>query len=143
MKAVEQLVESRYNKSVGNHRVIFVKSDTERNFIYHSTAICVAEDTKLQFMVDNGGYFTSSTRRAISAYRKQFYSLSYTEILELTVTKKKRNGLVEAVDQIGATWLLDPDNFADHTLEKGLKVVAHARYGDIQEIRMILQEVEA
>ena len=142
MRTVEQLVESRYDKSLGNHRVYFVNGDTERHFVYFSTTICKVDDTKLQFTVANGGYYTSSTKRAISAYRREFYSLGYTEIVELTVTKQKRNGTFEAEDQIGSTWFLDPNQFPDRPLEKGLKVVAHVVDGDIEEIRFIVHDIK-
>lgn len=137
MKAVEQLVERRNNSTIGNHRVIVFR--TERHFLYYQTVICVAEDTKLQFMLDNGGYWTSSTRRALSAYRKEFFNQGYTEKLEAEIVKKKRNGLFEAVDQIGATWLLDPVNFPEHTLAKGLKFKADAQH-EINAITMVLEE---
>lgn len=140
MKTIEQLLERRNDSKIGNHRVIFVKGFTERHFVYYDTIICVAEDNKERFMLDNGGYWTASTKRALLAYRRELSILGYTEQLELKIVGKKRDGSFKAEDQIGTVWILDQDNFPDHKLAKGLKVVAHAQYEEIDTLHMVLEE---
>ena len=140
MKTIEQLLERRHNARIGNHRVIFVKDFTERHFVYYQTIICVAEDNKERFMLDNGGYDTPSTKRALLAYRREFHILGYTEQLELKIVGKKRDGSFKAMDQIGAIWILDQEDFPDHKLAKGLKVIAQAQYEEIDTLHMILEE---
>lgn len=129
MKTVEQLVQADCDKRMGNHRVNFPNA-RKREFIYHSTVICEVDDYDRTFKLSNGGYWTNSTARALSAYRNEF-KYSHTEILELEIIRKKRNGLWVAVDQIGKEWELDPEEHSLVTFEKGNKYEAISRNGNI------------
>jgi hypothetical protein len=70
MKTIDTLVNSYENRAIGNHKVI-VGLNT-RQFIYFATAICVVDDKRRIFYIDNGGYDTQSTRRALNQYRREF-----------------------------------------------------------------------
>lgn len=137
MKTVEKLLQADNSKTLGNHQVIV--SGNKRKFIYHSTVICEVDDSNRTFKLDNGGYWTSSTSRALSAYRNEL-QYTHSEILELEIIRKKRNGLWVAVDQIGKEWELDPEEHPLKTFEKGKKYNAVAMRGkltlayDIEEV---------
>ena len=69
LKAVKQLVNHE-RRTVGNHyRECY--GDKEF-FYYHWTAICVVNYGTREFYVDNGGFRTSSTTRAINSYKQAF-----------------------------------------------------------------------
>lgn len=129
MKTVEQLVQADWNKRLGNHRVNFPNAN-KREFIYHQTVICEVDDYDRTFKLSNGGYWTNSTARALSAYRREFQH-SHMEILELEIVRKKRNGLWVATDQIGKEWELDPEEHSVVTFEKGKKYEAISRSGKL------------
>ena len=79
MKAVYNLVHTRANrKTLGNHRM--ERTTTGRNFIYHWTTICTVNDVDRTYHTDNGGWGTSSTTRAINAYKRELNSMGYTEV---------------------------------------------------------------
>lgn len=85
LKAIEQLVKGQ-RTCVGNHRsneYTNRKGETITAFIYHSTAICKVNSRQRTFTIDNGGYNTQSTNRAISNYRYYFEGpCFYTEVFE-------------------------------------------------------------
>lgn len=86
LKAVEQLLKGE-RTSVGNHRVehsedTYGNKHTIDRYYYHSTAICIADITTQTFTVDNGGWNTQSTNRAISDYRKFFNDMCYVEVFK-------------------------------------------------------------
>jgi hypothetical protein len=74
----EKLTSATSYMKCGNHKVIF--TETGREFIYWSTAICVVNDVEKTFYTDNGGYNTSSTNRAINQYRCYFTERGYKEV---------------------------------------------------------------
>ena len=78
LKAVETLLNSEVSKKLGNHQVE-IKSDI-KYFIYHSTVICKVNTKNKTFIINNGGYNTSSTNRAINDYRRHFSSIGYEEV---------------------------------------------------------------
>jgi hypothetical protein len=118
MKTVKNLLKADGNKTLGNHSV--VETSSGRDFIYFSTVICSVNDIKRTFRVDNGGYSTPSTARAISSYRYELRN-THKEILELEVVRKKRNGVWMAVDQIGKEWEIDPQEYTLIEIYKGKK----------------------
>ena len=77
MTAIKNLIEGKTKKS-GNHRVERVGDITK--YIYHYTAICTVNEKEKTFKLDNGGYRTVSTTRAINEYRRKFSMLGYNEI---------------------------------------------------------------
>ena len=77
MKAQQQLIKGERN-SVGNHRREDKGNTTK--FFYHQTAICTVNWISKFFLVDNGGWATSSTSRAINGYRKYFEDLGFNEL---------------------------------------------------------------
>ena len=78
MKTVKALLNATTNKTLGNHRM--ERTETGRNFIYHWTTICTVNDVDRTYHTDNGGWGTSSTTRAINAYKREFNSMGYTEV---------------------------------------------------------------
>lgn len=82
MKTVKTLINSERNKTLGNHYVQVVVNKDVRYFYYHSTAICKVNDRNKTFKLDNGGWCTVSTTRAINSYRRNFSELGYKEVDE-------------------------------------------------------------
>lgn len=66
MKCINKLMEATTDKRVGNHSVRF--TTTSRKFLYHWTTICEINYDKKAVIIDNGGFGTSSTTRAINSY---------------------------------------------------------------------------
>lgn len=81
LKAVEQLCKCE-RSTVGNHRVESLNEcgHTINNYIYHSTIICAVNENTKMFMTSDGGYDTTSTKRAISSYREWHESHDYFEV---------------------------------------------------------------
>lgn len=79
MKAIDNLVEARTNKCVGNHGVRVTPSG--RYFSYHNNVVCKVNDNKKEFALDDCGWTgKSSTTRTLNCYKKYFTSLGYTEV---------------------------------------------------------------
>ena len=81
LKAVEQLCKCE-RSTVGNHRVESLNEcgHTINNYIYFSTIICAVNENTKMFMTSDGGYDTTSTKRAISSYREWHESHGYFEV---------------------------------------------------------------
>lgn len=81
LKAVEQLCRAERSR-VGNHRVESLNEcgHTINNYIYYSTIICAVNENTKMFMTSDGGYDTTSTKRAISSYREWHESHGYFEV---------------------------------------------------------------
>lgn len=77
LSSVRQLVSGE-KRTMGNHRRE-VSGDIE-SFIYHWTSICTVNHKKGIFVIDNGGWNTQSTNRAINDYRYYFLDKGYTEV---------------------------------------------------------------
>lgn len=77
LKSVLALVNSD-SRTCGNHRVKEYSNGT-RDFVYHNTVICTANDNNRTFNTDNGGWNTLSTTRAINSYKQAFTGMGYTE----------------------------------------------------------------
>ena len=79
MTTVYNLVHTNANrKTLGNHRM--ERTTTGRNFIYYWTTICTVNDVDRTYHTDNGGWSTTSTTRAINAYKRELNSMGYTEV---------------------------------------------------------------
>lgn len=78
MRSHEKLVKANHNMRIGNHQVML--KDTKRDFIYFRTVICAVDDEAKTFHIDNGGWNTPSTNRAIGSYRSYFSSKGYKEV---------------------------------------------------------------
>lgn len=66
MKTIEKLINSDRNRKIGNHRLEI--QGNKRLYYYHDTAIIVT--TPIGIFIDNGGWNTRSTNRAINVYLK-------------------------------------------------------------------------
>jgi len=85
MMTVKKLLNACKDRKLGNHRVR-IATDMKnavigRAFIYHQTTICMVDDRNKLFIVDDGGWKTQSTKRAINAYRKELSNLGYAEVV--------------------------------------------------------------
>ena len=79
MKSIDNLVEARTNKTVGNHRVRVTPAG--RYFSYHNNVVCKVNDNKKEFSLDDCGWTgKSSTTRTLNCYKRYFTSLGYTEV---------------------------------------------------------------
>lgn len=81
LKAVEQLCKAE-RSAVGNHRVESLNECGHiiSNYIYYNTIICAVNENTKMFMTSDGGYDTTSTKRAISSYREWHESHGYFEV---------------------------------------------------------------
>lgn len=64
MKCIDKLIDATKNKKIGNHRVEI--NQMCKKFYYYSTPIAIIQGDIL--IVDDGGYDTKSTKRAINEY---------------------------------------------------------------------------
>ena len=83
LKSVEKLLKGRSTHE-GNHRCVdkTVNNCEVTEFIYHNTAICTVNTTGQMFYIDNGGWNTQSTNRAIADYRRWFRNYDYIEVFD-------------------------------------------------------------
>ena len=81
LRAIEQILKGERSR-VGNHRVesFNLRGQTINNYIYHSTIICAVNENTKMFMTSDGGWYTTSTKRAISSYREWHESHDYFEV---------------------------------------------------------------
>ena len=79
LKTVEKLIKADRDTTLGNHR-LHIDSDGTEYYYYHATCICKVNHSERTFTIDDGGWKTSSTSRAIHDYRFYFKSLGYFEI---------------------------------------------------------------
>ena len=78
MRTIEKLLKAEKSTKAGNHAAII--DGMKRTFKYYWTAICSVDDEACTYHLDNGGYGTSITTRAINDYRRYFNDLGYTEV---------------------------------------------------------------
>lgn len=71
MVTIKKLAESCKDKKLGNHRVE-IQPNGEKWYYYYATAIAKVNFSNRTLTVDNGGYGTSSTSRAINAYIREY-----------------------------------------------------------------------
>lgn len=69
MVTVRKLIKSNRDMKLGNHRVE-LQGNGEYWYYYYATPIAKVDYVKKIITVDNGGYSTSSTTRAINSYIK-------------------------------------------------------------------------
>ena len=77
MKTVKTLLSATHSRAMGNHHVRITSN--LREFAYHNTVICVVNDTFCTYNVNNGGWGTQSTTRAINTYVRELESMGYTK----------------------------------------------------------------
>ena len=70
MVTVKKLIQSKGNKKLGSHRVE-VQPNGEYWYCYYATPIAKVDYARKIITVDNGGYKTSSTTRAINSYIRE------------------------------------------------------------------------
>lgn len=70
MKTVEKLLGSYKDMKLGNHR-LEIQADGTEWYYYHATPIVKVDWNNRIVIVDNGGWGTSSTTRAINSYLRK------------------------------------------------------------------------
>ena len=75
MATIQKLISAAGNKKIGNHKKQVEGITTK--YIYHWTAICTVNESTKTFVINNGGYGTRSTTRAINDYKRQLTSKGY------------------------------------------------------------------
>ena len=79
LKAVKKLISNETRK-VGNHH----REDrlNKIEYYYHSTAIATVDTLNRTITIDDGGWGTSSTTRAINSYLEHYEPIGY-EVIDL------------------------------------------------------------
>lgn len=88
MVVVDTLLNSSRNKKVGNHQII-IEGEVQR-FIYHYTTIFMLDHRNKKIVLNNGGWGTSSTTRAINSYMRHRITQSYLD--KGYAVEDRRNG---------------------------------------------------
>ncbi len=78
LSSVKKLIEQDRCLKLGNHSC--KANGTMRYFYYFNTAICSVNHNAKSFIVNDDGYKTSSTKRAINSYIEYFKILGYDMI---------------------------------------------------------------
>lgn len=89
MKCIDTLISSKKNKRVGNHSLEITDDGTEL-YYYYWTVICEVNHTKGQIIINDGGYGTSSTTRAINDYLRSNYIQSLINAREYQLIDNRR-----------------------------------------------------
>lgn len=71
MVTVKKLVLADTDKKLGNHRVE-IQSNGEKWFYYYATAIAKVNFSNRTITINDGGWGTSSTTRAINSYLREY-----------------------------------------------------------------------
>ena len=77
LKSIIKLIE-KDRKIIGNHKYETFGNITE--YIYHQTCICRINTDTREFSVQNGGWNTVSTKRAINDYLNYFVNIGYKKV---------------------------------------------------------------
>lgn len=75
LKAVLNCLVSHTDRKFGNHATYFKKEEDKKciqYFTYHNNLICVVNWTDQKVWLDNAGWNTSSTNRALNDYKRYF-----------------------------------------------------------------------
>lgn len=73
METMKKLVKATNNMKLGNHRVEINEGITK--YFYYATPIIIVDRVNRTLTIDNGGYGTSSTTRAINSYMEELEHL--------------------------------------------------------------------
>ena len=85
MEYHKKLLESKNDRTVGNHRVEYgmgiTRSTRKRYFYYHGNCVCVVDDIDKTFELNDCGWGDHpSTKNCLAGYRKLLTSQGYKEI---------------------------------------------------------------
>ena len=83
LKAVQKCIDSKTDKKVGNHATFWTHpctGDDIQYFTYHGNVICRVNWTRKKVSLDNAGWNTSSTNRALNDYKRYFSSNGFEVI---------------------------------------------------------------
>lgn len=86
MRTVEKLLASHKDMKLGNHS-LEIQSDGTEWYFYHATPIVKVDWNKRIVIVDNGGWGTSSTTRAINSYLRQIGEKMNFDLIDMRIKK--------------------------------------------------------
>lgn len=86
MRTVEKLLASHKDMKLGNHS-LEIQSDGTEWYFYHATPIVKVDWNKRIVIVDNGGWVTSSTTRAINSYLRQIGEKMNFDLIDMRIKK--------------------------------------------------------
>ena len=80
LKAIEKLLKEGNDLKVGNHSSKHTLNNTVCSYMYHGTVICEADYGNKEFKLPYDGIYSnsSSTRRAVSDYKRYFLGEGFT-----------------------------------------------------------------
>lgn len=79
----KQLVESKHDKTVGNHSVQHFNHS--RYFYYHGNNVCTVDDENKTYELSFCGWYTISTKHCLAGYRQYFSNIGYTQINQIPI----------------------------------------------------------
>lgn len=82
MKTVEKLLGSTRDMKLGNH-CLEIKADGTEWYYYYATPIVKVDWNNRTVTVDNGGWGTSSTTRAINSYLRKIGERMNYDLIDL------------------------------------------------------------
>lgn len=82
MVTVKKLIEAYGDKKLGNHRVEIHEDTVQRWYYYYATPIVKVDYLNETITINDGGWGTSSTTRAINSYLRNLDYLQFTVVDE-------------------------------------------------------------
>ena len=79
LKSVEKLIRGNVGMKVGNHSKVAIDNHIV-GYKYHNTIICKVIPTDRKIIIDDGGWKTSSTTRAINSYLENFKDFEVVDL---------------------------------------------------------------
>ena len=78
LKSVEKLIRGNVGMKIGNHSKVAI--DNVVGYKYHDTVICKVIPWDKKIIIDDGGWKTSSTTRAINSYLENFKDFEVVDL---------------------------------------------------------------
>lgn len=75
LKAIQRCIDSQTDRKFGNHGTFWSyvsTGDIIQYFTYHDNIICRVNWTRKTVLLNNAGYYTKSTNRALNDYKAYF-----------------------------------------------------------------------
>lgn len=79
LKSVEKLIRGNVGKKIGNHSKVALEGNIV-GYKYHDTVICKVIPIDKKIIIDDGGWKTSSTTRAINSYLENFKDFEVVDL---------------------------------------------------------------
>ena len=79
LKTVEKLIYGDCGRKIGNHSKIALEGNIV-GYKYHNTVICKVIPCDKKIIIDDGGWNTSSTTRAINSYKEYYKDFEVVDL---------------------------------------------------------------